>query len=824
MWHTAHVKQLPTTSDPVVTATRSTCALGTIVARHEMPYAEVLCSSYQAHHPAHDCFVLIVDADTPSPPTIANIHFVTPNELDLSLEEFHRWATMYDLPQLAEALTPVFLEWLLSRGYGTVRYLDPGIQVVSTFEEWDDPTSSSGVSITPRLLRPHGERLTPLDPAVLTQGAFHPGCLEITTMSREFLSWWRRCLSRDAVAGHPFDPSSSQRWIDQAPAYFDLRVVRHPGYNIGPWNLHERPLEQRSDSSLWVENHPVRCVHFSTTRADHDRSSAVATSEDRDHVPTVSGVVFARLENSFRDRVWSASSTVLANEPYRYARTNDGVQLTSEIRVIYRHAVADAERFGRPLPPVPFGAEDDHFSRWLDEPADPRSVVTRQLLSVWLRRADLQRAFPLWATTDQWKLIQWALTFGRAEGDVLDEDVAFFATLPISDGVLQRTDDFGVNIAGFLRAQLGIGQIARRVREAVDATGIPSSLWPVALTMSAPDPSISLEPPRAIYPVTIAVVNADLFDQWRTGPGAILDGTYTVASWAWETSDLSSQFHEEIAHVDELWVISEFIADNFRRHTDVPVYVLPTTVTPQKPSPISSSRRQQPYFFFAFDYFSSIERKNPFALVDAFTRAFGDGEGPRLVIKSINAEARPKERDRFHRAIAGRSDIELIEQYLPESDVAELMAGCAAYVSLHAAEGLGLTLLEAMFLGRPTVATAYSGNLDFMREDTSYLVPYTLVPVASGTEHYDHGGTWAAVDIDAAAAILREIAADPTSANARGQRGRQDVIERYSAAATANFVRTRLQGIEREITERGTVVDETPTMSARVRRRLRRLL
>jgi len=807
-----------------VTATRSTCALGTIVARHEMPYAEVLCSSYRAQHPAHDCFVLVVDADTSSPPPIANVHFVTPNELDLSLEEFRRWATMYDLPQLAEVLTPVFLEWLLSRGYGTVRYLEPGVEVISTFEEWGNPTSSSGVSLSPRLLRPPGEGHTPLDPAVLAHGAFHPGCLEITTMSREFLSWWRRCLSRDEVADDTDNRSFSQHWIDLAPAFFDLRVVRHPGYNIGSWNLHERPLEQRSDSSLWVEHHRVRCVHFSTTRADRGYSSAVTTSDDRDHVPFDSRFVFARLESSFRDRVSSASSAVVANEPYRYARTNNGIPLTNEVRVIYRDAVAEAERCGRPLPPVPFGTDDDQFSHWLDEPADPRSVVPRRLLSIWLRRADLQRAFPFWETTDQWKLIQWALTFGRAEGDVRNEDVVFFAALPVAQGVLERTDDFGVNVAGFLRAQLGIGQIARRVREAVDATGIPSSLWPVALTLSASDATISLEPPRAIYPVTIAVVNADLFEQWRTGTGSILTDTYTVASWAWETNDLPPQFHEEIAHVDELWVISEFIADTFRRHTDVPVYVLPTTVTPQKPPPISSSRRQQPYFFFAFDYFSSIERKNPFALVDAFTRAFRDGEGPYLVIKSINAQSRPKERDRLHRAIAGRSDIELIEQYLPEADVAELMAGCAAYVSLHAAEGLGLTLLEAMFLGRPTVATAYSGNLDFMREDTSYLVPYTLVPVPSGTEHYDHGGTWAAVDIDAAAAILREIAADPTSANARGQRGRQDVVERYSAAATANFVRARLRDIEREITERRTVVDEASTMSARVRRRFRRLL
>jgi len=806
-----------------VTPSRSACALGTIVALSDIPYAEVLCSSYRKHHPTHDCVVLVVDARTSLQP-FSQAHFVTPADLDLPLEEFHRWATMYELPQLVDTLTPVFLEWLLSRGYGTVRYLEPGVEVVSAFSEWDEPTSSSGVTLTPRLLRPLRDEHTSRDREVLTHGAFHSGCLEVTTMSRDFLSWWRHCLSRDHVAGSGGELSYQQHWIDLAPAYFDVRVVRHPGYNIGPWNLHERPLEERSDASLRVANEPVRSVHFATTREGHNYSSSSVPAENSAGNPTLTPSVFSRLEATFQDRVQNASSSRFTNEPYRFTWTDNGVRLTREFRAIYRDALVDAERFGHPMPPVPFGTDDAQFSDWLDEPADPRSVVSRRLLSVWLRRRDLQRAFPQWATTDQWKLIQWALSFGRAEGDVRDDDVAFYAVLPIADGVLQRTDDFGVNIAGFLRAQLGIGQIARRVREAVDATGIPSSLWPVALTLSASDPTVSLEPPRAIYPVTIAVINADLFDQWRTGTGAIFEETYTVASWAWETSDLPPQFHEEIAHVDELWVISQFIADNFRRHTDIPVYVLPTTVTPQQSSRSANGDNETPYFFFAFDYFSSIERKNPFALVDAFTRAFADGEGPRLVIKTVNAQFRPRERDRLHAAIAGRSDIELIERYLPESEVTDLIAGCAAYVSLHAAEGLGLTLLEAMFLGRPAVATAYSGNLDFMRDDTSYLVPFALVPIPSGTEHYDHAGTWAAADVDAAAAILREIVADPASANERAQRGRRDVAERYSAAAAAHFVHERLTTIERELTQRRANATMPPESSMRLRARLRRRL
>ena len=52
------------------------------------------------------------------------------------------------------------------------------------------------------------------------------------------------------------------------------------------------------------------------------------------------------------------------------------------------------------------------------------------------------------------------------------------------------------------------------------------------------------------------------------------------------------------------------------------------------------------------------------------------------------------------------------------------------YVSLHRAEGFGLTLAQAMSLGKPVVATGYSANTEFMSEENGYLVPYRLVPVA----------------------------------------------------------------------------------------------
>ncbi len=127
-------------------------------------------------------------------------------------------------------------------------------------------------------------------------------------------------------------------------------------------------------------------------------------------------------------------------------------------------------------------------------------------------------------------------------------------------------------------------------------------------------------------------------------------------------------------------------------------------------------------FLFVFDYASVFERKNPVGLVRAFKQAFAPGEGPVLAIKSINGGVHLTKREWLHYEAEGRPDIVLLEEYLPAGHKDALLAACDCYVSLHRAEGFGLTMAEAMALGKPTIATGYSGNLEFMTPENSYLV------------------------------------------------------------------------------------------------------
>jgi len=162
------------------------------------------------------------------------------------------------------------------------------------------------------------------------------------------------------------------------------------------------------------------------------------------------------------------------------------------------------------------------------------------------------------------------------------------------------------------------------------------------------------------------------------------------------------------------------------------------------------------------------------------------------VLKSINADQRPAEAEHLRLAVLDRPDIHLLEDYLEAAERDALVAECDCYVSLHRAEGLGLTIAEAMAYGKPVVATGYSGNLQFMTEQNSFLVPWAPTTIPSGAAPYPAGGTWAEPDLDAAATLLRLVLDEPDRAAARARQAAADIAERHSPVMAGAAVAARL--------------------------------
>jgi len=211
-------------------------------------------------------------------------------------------------------------------------------------------------------------------------------------------------------------------------------------------------------------------------------------------------------------------------------------------------------------------------------------------------------------------------------------------------------EPLGVNVAGYLQSELGVGEVARQAIDALESQGI----WTLPMGLSAPlsraDHGFPVLPLGSDgFPINLICVNADMLPSFAAEVGPdFFAGRHSVGWWWWETRAFPARWQGAFERVDEVWAGSRFVAEALASVAPVPVIRIPTPVRRPDVRPATREALGLPdgfLFLFTFDFHSVLERKNPIGLIDAFTRAFAaDDDAPSLVIKSINAEQHPRDR------------------------------------------------------------------------------------------------------------------------------------------------------------------------------------
>lgn len=289
-----------------------------------------------------------------------------------------------------------------------------------------------------------------------------------------------------------------------------------------------------------------------------------------------------------------------------------------------------------------------------------------------------------------------------------------------------------------------------------------------------------------------------LFEQ--AGTHRFEQKSYRIAYWYWELDSFPEHWRETARHVDEIWVASEFVAASLRQGLRVPVHKL----TPGLALPDFPKRTRRSFalpegkfiFMFAFHMMSITERKNPLALIKAYRQAFGAGEDCVLLIKTSFGANYPDQLAALQ-AAAGEGII-IRDEILSREETLGLINCCDCYVSLHRSEGYGLSMAEAMMMGKPVIATGYSGNLEFMDSQNSLLVDYRLVMLERDFPPYSAGSRWAEPSIDHASSLMRKVFENPAWAAAIGARARSDIATKFSLDAAGAAMAERLEAIRRE--------------------------
>lgn len=328
-----------------------------------------------------------------------------------------------------------------------------------------------------------------------------------------------------------------------------------------------------------------------------------------------------------------------------------------------------------------------------------------------------------------------------------------------------------ITVVGFHGAVHGLGEGARMLARGFADAGLPVRAVDLSAFVGMPVDLAAAYPPPAAREkgVVISHINPPELLRWvRETEGLLLGGRRHIGYWAWELEDPPAAWAPAFDLVDEVWTPSAFAADALRKIAPARVKVtpLPYPIYLNPRPPAARARFGLPddavVVLMAFDLRSTAQRKNPYAALRAFRKAARDATRQALLVcKVVGADLYPETFAALAADVAGDPSIRLMTDSLSAEDMAALTASSDIILSLHRSEGYGLLLAEAIWLGKPTVATGWSSNIEFMDPASSQLVDYALIPVEGDGAIYQ-AGRWAAADeADAARKLARMIDDEP---------------------------------------------------------------
>jgi glycosyltransferase involved in cell wall biosynthesis len=359
----------------------------------------------------------------------------------------------------------------------------------------------------------------------------------------------------------------------------------------------------------------------------------------------------------------------------------------------------------------------------------------------------------------------------------------------------------GVNLIGYPLADIGDGEFIRQTAMSFSKVDIEFGIYnynhEISLSQNNQrlNPLVRLDNP---YMVNIFHLKPDQVEAsiLRLGD-SFVTGRLNVGYWVWELSRFPRIWIEPLKYFNELWCPSRFIQSSVSKICKRPSLYMPPAFIVEDSKGFSRDYFNLPegqfIFLFVFDFKSYSSRKNPLGCIKSFQSAFpGNNKAVGLVIKSMDGNKYPDELKNLIKAAQNDLRIKFIDATFTAKEIAGLMSICDAFVSLHRSEGVGYGLAQSMLLGKPVIATNYSGNTDFTLSDNSCLVDYKLIKVNEGEYPFSKNQFWADPNLEHASSYMQRLVENDSYRKSIAEAGRSYIKANHNPKTVGQNYRRRL--------------------------------
>lgn len=810
-------------------------AVFTIASRNYFAFVRTLMGSLEQSNPDWERYVVVADEISEEfQSIIRNFSLLSLQELDLPEKE--KMLFRYTIMELNTAVKPFAFETLFEKkGFDKVVYLDPDIFVYEKMREVEEALDNGlHFVLTPHLTgRLEEDGKMPDEPAIMRAGIYNLGFIALrradTTL--EMLRWWQKKLEKQCIVAVEEGIFVDQKWMDLIPGrYSDVFILRHEGYNVAYWNLPHRNASVRNNK-FYFNGQRLVFFHFSGL----DPKNLFLLSKHSDRYRTRELGILMELVKQYADRVLKNDFNSWKRFSYSFDIFYDGRPVNELFRYIYRNREDIQKTCGND----PFACSSVFYETYRQE------VVTSLKEYLWRSRRDLQKAYPEGYCSKEY--ISWLqnscekeynLPPGYLQGINLCEKVykdwkssfkvRMHKVLPkriwnlcrwvngkyngirYKRGKARKADKKnliveGVNLIGYIKSEHGIGEACRLTAECLQTAGLDWSAYDFEYNNPSRQKDTSWDykiDDQIKYDISILNINADQMDNARKYlPEEVWNG-YKIGIWYWELMDFPDIWSSAFELVDEIWAPTKFIQEALQKKATCPVIHMPPGIKRAQPNLLYNRKYfglpEEGFLFLnMYDSFSYSNRKNPEAAINAFKQAFDkDDHSVGFVLKLNNPGSKSIEEAKSF--LGEYKNIYILQDILTREEVNALIVVCNAAISLHRSEGLGLLCEEAMYYGKPVIATNWSGNIDFMTKDTACLVDYELTDIGQDNGPYGARQKWAEADVGQASEYMTLLKNDSAYYEKISKNAQKYIRQKFSPEICGARMRERICEIRRE--------------------------